>query len=95
MGIHMCLCFVPRGGGLGGNEPDMKGTWGEPDVDWWRLCESAHMYKPFICDTVSEVGEKGKIRLPFQFGEGETEKQEWGGGKTLQLVFSTAGGGVF
>lgn len=53
------------------------------------------MYKPFICDTVSEVGEKGKIRLPFQFGEGETEKQEWGGGKTLQLVFSTAGGGVF
>lgn len=28
MGIHMCLCFVPRGGGLGGNEPDMKGTWG-------------------------------------------------------------------
>lgn len=88
----ICVCVLfPGVGGWGAMSQTWRVHGGEPDVDWWRLCESAHMHKPCICDTVSEVSEKGKIRLPFQFGEGETEKQEWGGGKTPQLVFSTGG----
>lgn len=61
------------------NEPDMKATWRDMDVDWWRLCESVPMCRPvYIYYMESEIWvfvfEKGKRKRNWENSRGRAMK---------------------